>query len=84
MSDWDLHAQNARAWLTARRDYLRLTDRVEKQTSSVAQRFDKIMTYLNVGALHDGEIKVLEKSCVESTAKRPRYCPRDSPVSGMS
>lgn len=55
--DRDLHAQNARAWLTARRDYLRLTDRVEKQTSSVAQRFDKIADVLErVGALHDGEI----------------------------
>ncbi|MDO5048337.1 MAG: DEAD/DEAH box helicase [Actinomycetaceae bacterium] len=55
--DRDEHARAARPWLNARRDYLRLTDQVDAQTSSVAVRFDKIAQVLeNVGALHGGEI----------------------------
>lgn len=55
--DRDQHARDARAWLTARRDYLRLADRVSEETSSLAQRFDRVAAVLDrVGALHGEEL----------------------------
>lgn len=55
--DRDEHARIARAWLSARRDYLRLADKIEADTSSLSDRFDRIVDVLDrVGALHGEEV----------------------------
>ncbi|MDO5034071.1 MAG: DEAD/DEAH box helicase [Actinomycetaceae bacterium] len=55
--DRDEHARAARPWLTSRRDYLRLADKVQTETSSLSERFDRITSVLDrVGALHGNEL----------------------------
>ncbi|MCS4484351.1 DEAD/DEAH box helicase [Gleimia sp. 6138-11-ORH1] len=55
--DRDLHARSAVQWMRARREFQRLAKQVETQTSSVAKRFDKIVSVLEIlGCLHNGSL----------------------------
>lgn len=49
----EIHAAHAHQWQKARRDYLRLSQLIDAQTSSVAKKFDTIVAVLeDLGCLH--------------------------------
>lgn len=51
--DRELHAAGAHQWQKARRDYLKLSQLIDAQTSSVAKKFDTIVAVLeDLGCLH--------------------------------
>lgn len=51
----DQHARTGREWLHARREYLRLSRKVDQQTSSITKKFDAIVRVLQEEDCLDGE-----------------------------